>query len=431
MLLATMARLLVYNATLIDLLFVVGIHYAQASSSFCAAPTSCRLIPYGLLGGQLEQTHLVAADLRKVVVEIPRNSNERPVMLLTSECLQNIRPYTYLHQGKMRVGMNLASEVVEVRNNSKTCKAVAGAWHLVSGEGFNNHNLYENMVLCIMPLHLLSRVTCTSQQLRVTHYGNTNPSLPFKPLYEAIADYQPWLGLLAGLSEYNYSCLEFDRLLILKSYWAFNLPLPVNHHNYIYSFARTVLASTGLSAVKPERCSIKLLYATRQGRSRGVANEHALLKALNQTFDNVVVEEIGRFNISEQIALVRSADVLLAPHGAALCHALWMVPGSVVIELFPFESAHTMYRNLAVLSGKTYLSWQTKKFDDVLIQKGTVHRGHSYVVNITELTRVLQTAKMIVANNVDDRWIRSDGTLYEYRLFEPENLRQHVCNRSV
>lgn len=79
------------------------------------------------------------------------------------------------------------------------------------------------------------------------------------------------------------------------------------------------------------------------------------LRTLPITFEVVAFED---YPLADQVRLVHRVDIMVAVHGAALSHLLFMRPGAAVIEIFPYGFRKTIYRNLAALMGVQYASWQ-------------------------------------------------------------------------
>ena len=72
--------------------------------------------------------------------------------------------------------------------------------------------------------------------------------------------------------------------------------------------------------------------------------------------------------IKEQASTIFTCDILIGLHGAGMTAALWMYPGSVVIEILDQEHlAAAYYRNVAHLSGHTYFK----------VAKDTIESDHS------------------------------------------------------
>jgi hypothetical protein len=76
------------------------------------------------------------------------------------------------------------------------------------------------------------------------------------------------------------------------------------------------------------------IYVSRKdARLRRVLNEESLIAALqSRGFARVV---LSRMPIARQVRLFRSAEAVVAPHGAGLAHIAWCRPGTKIIEFFP------------------------------------------------------------------------------------------------
>ena len=55
----------------------------------------------------------------------------------------------------------------------------------------------------------------------------------------------------------------------------------------------------------------------------------------------------------EQFELFSSHGILIAPHGAGLTNTMFLPPGAVVMEMFPYHMHHPRYTGLAFHSGVT------------------------------------------------------------------------------
>lgn len=88
-------------------------------------------------------------------------------------------------------------------------------------------------------------------------------------------------------------------------------------------------------------------YVTRGGQrnNRRVVNEDELVTRLQlHGFDTI---DPAQLSVSEQIRAFAEADIIVAPHGAALANLVFASPGACVIELFPRGSAVPDYWKLA------------------------------------------------------------------------------------
>jgi capsular polysaccharide biosynthesis protein len=77
------------------------------------------------------------------------------------------------------------------------------------------------------------------------------------------------------------------------------------------------------------------IYITRgpSANNRSIVNEPELLELLAAR-DFVPVDP-GQLSVVEQIRTFATADLIVAPHGAALANIIFASPGSTLIELFP------------------------------------------------------------------------------------------------
>lgn len=107
-------------------------------------------------------------------------------------------------------------------------------------------------------------------------------------------------------------------------------------------------------------------YAVVFSRSstRLILNQAQLVMALAQEFQmRVVTVSLEEQSFSSIVQLLSSASMLLSMHGAQLITSLFLPPGAVVVELFPFAvnpDQYTPYRTLASLPGMDlhYIPWR-------------------------------------------------------------------------
>lgn len=108
----------------------------------------------------------------------------------------------------------------------------------------------------------------------------------------------------------------------------------------------TQLADTGVKRLYIPRVNVKM---------RRVVNEAAVIERLSalgfQVFDN------AEYSIEDQARGFRSADIVVAPHGAGLSNIVYSRPGTAVVEIIPegYDQGVTSYRSLADLLGLRYL----------------------------------------------------------------------------
>jgi capsular polysaccharide biosynthesis protein len=95
------------------------------------------------------------------------------------------------------------------------------------------------------------------------------------------------------------------------------------------------------------------IYLSREkARRRRVTNEPALWAELSaQGFAKVILEDLPW---PEQIATLRAARIVVAPHGAGLANLVFCAPGTRVIELVGRDYFNPVFWRLASLAGLDY-----------------------------------------------------------------------------
>ena len=63
-------------------------------------------------------------------------------------------------------------------------------------------------------------------------------------------------------------------------------------------------------------------------------------------------------DFENQISLSMGAKTMIGMHGAGLVHALWLKPGSTLIEIFPKNKRRWGYRNIANMLGLQYVEYR-------------------------------------------------------------------------
>ena len=297
---------------------------------------------------------------------------------------------------------------IEVRQE-RECRKVSGKWLLGTCGGHSN-NLYDDFAVNTYPLWLAhNKFNSAHDEVMVSHMKRRNgcsPPVRFPQLYKAFGGYEEWLeDVMKGAS-----CVELEEAVVTEGsfYWQIE---PVQHdlkHGVnlpMQSFVAQLLARTPIAPEQQSsnRCRKSLiLYAKRSGSVRRIENDDEFNEMLDSfsTGNNVVrTVEMGDLPFHRQIELVRTASIYIFPHGAGGGHILWLKPGAVAIELMPFGWANPMYRNLAVMTGKTFLGYQASQRPD------NVWRSANYTVTIKDFHKLLVRADAIIANNFADNWV--------------------------
>eukprot|EP01026_Neomeris_dumetosa_P005253 TRINITY_DN1146_c0_g1_i8.p1 TRINITY_DN1146_c0_g1~~TRINITY_DN1146_c0_g1_i8.p1 ORF type:complete len:561 (+),score=40.83 TRINITY_DN1146_c0_g1_i8:80-1762(+) len=109
-----------------------------------------------------------------------------------------------------------------------------------------------------------------------------------------------------------------------------------------------------------DKAKLQVIWPSRQGFSRNIENEDEVIQfldekvtALGHSFQSVHLEKI---DLVSQMRFVRSADVLVGLHGAALTHAFVMPQTSALIEL-ELEHRGEAYRNTGIWRNLYYTKY--------------------------------------------------------------------------
>ena len=99
------------------------------------------------------------------------------------------------------------------------------------------------------------------------------------------------------------------------------------------------------------------------------------------------------------------------------------------MQLFPHESSDPMYRNMAMLTGKVYLSWQAQAFTHPNATLGAAgylptygeagyhfNSNSAFRVDTGQLAPILQSAALVVRTNMGVGWVPVNADKHTTRL---------------
>ncbi|QYY36946.1 glycosyltransferase family 61 protein [Ruficoccus sp. ZRK36] len=142
----------------------------------------------------------------------------------------------------------------------------------------------------------------------------------------------------------------------------------------------------------PDRCPSKrvegkpLVYITRNdGSVRTIQNENALLPRLKEW--GFVTLSMSGMSLDEQAWLFNHAQVILAPHGAALASLAYCEPGTRVIELFADSYLKPYYAEIALRRELKYRFMLCPHCPD----SKNPRQGDSMVVDLDELEALVRS----------------------------------------
>ena len=136
---------------------------------------------------------------------------------------------------------------------------------------------------------------------------------------------------------------------------------------------------------RPYTCdSVEHSYMSRQ-----IANEEELLAALRaEPGVNVTLRDFACRPPREQAAAMAATDVLVAMHGAALMHSVFLPDGAAVVEMLPKPETWRLFEHLARLRGLGYLVWTNP--DDSTIRRDD--RGEYITVAVAAVLDAFRAA---------------------------------------
>lgn len=180
----------------------------------------------------------------------------------------------------------------------------------------------------------------------------------------------------------------------------------------------------------------RMTLILRDGNTRKIINEKLLIKTLKKLPVELGVYRFGTISFSDQVAIIDQTDILMAMHGAALTHVLFMRPNSFVIELFPYGFRKTVFDNISRLMGLKYMFWQNTHQNNTIFDWDYVenHRftqvpkenivGHAidwYNMDSKNYWRNQDT--IVDIPELLNVWISAfDSSIEEYLIYQPWGL---------
>jgi len=133
-----------------------------------------------------------------------------------------------------------------------------------------------------------------------------------------------------------------------------------------------------------ERGAERRIYLARRGR-RKIANEADIAPILARFgFETVAMEGL---ELAAQVAAVRGAGVVVAPHGAALAHLVHVTEGGTLVELLPPRISNPSFFMLAGACGLRYAA--IRGCED-RASRGQPAGAADFTVDTADLERVLR-----------------------------------------
>lgn len=315
------------------------------------------------------------------------------------------------------------------------CLKVSGVWLLLADGGHSQDNVFEEGITSWYPSYLVTHYALKGIDLSsvsITHVdGNRKGFLAFQDVYQMYGRYVPWQMVVERGGSSNSSCVEFETAITINSFYSWlDRPVMAGHNRGLTSFASSLAHHFSRITDHPGTCRRKLVFAARARSYRCIVNKEEVLAAINKTLPGyeIVVVDMAVLSLSKQIQLVRTADIFMFEHGGAGPLVMMQSPGTVSLEVFPWGFADPMYRNMAIMTGKIYLSWQNP--DKSKAVGDTNDRNTNTIVDIPALMAVVTSAKHVVNNNVANKFVRTSGEPYDRKLcgWCGEDQREYACH---
>lgn len=129
-----------------------------------------------------------------------------------------------------------------------------------------------------------------------------------------------------------------------------------------YAYTATGLAAKGVKH-HPKYPPRKITLVDRaNANGRGLYNREEVINAVKATgVPYEIVPAMHALSFVQQVTLMSSTGILIAPHGAALANSMFLPAHSVVVEMFPYLMKKNTYRHLCAMMDLHYYplySWE-------------------------------------------------------------------------
>ena len=99
----------------------------------------------------------------------------------------------------------------------------------------------------------------------------------------------------------------------------------------------------------PTHTKLNVLYLAREGNTRQIVNEKAILNSLTNLSQTVSIDKVyfAPLSFTQQVNYMVRTDIVFGVHGAGFVNILFLLPNSGVLELFPRRYTKEHYHNMA------------------------------------------------------------------------------------
>ncbi|XP_071172661.1 protein O-linked-mannose beta-1,4-N-acetylglucosaminyltransferase 2-like isoform X2 [Mytilus edulis] len=205
------------------------------------------------------------------------------------------------------------------------------------------------------------------------------PPGDYRALYELFTNYQPQYKIdLQGIEQQHGKEVQDGRELVCFSSAIVGLLTDTLWYNYGFIGPQGPILDSTVNAHQIKSTSnfilhhldsnaqhsIDFIVLISRKENRKIMNEDDLVKAILQEFSmKVVTISSETHSLTDMITLVSNAKGVIGMHGSLLILAMFLKPGSFLIELFPYAVSpvqYTPYKTLANIKGLeiNYASWE-------------------------------------------------------------------------
>ncbi|KAI4143730.1 MAG: hypothetical protein LQ340_006894 [Diploschistes diacapsis] len=130
------------------------------------------------------------------------------------------------------------------------------------------------------------------------------------------------------------------------------------HSALLDVFSQRIMSFLGVDRSIENNDSPLVLTFIDRREKRQLIEKEDYVEEVKRTYPQIKIQMVNFAAIpfTEQLRIIRDTDVLVGAHGAGLTHALFLRPGSAMVEILPADFNHKGFRNLARLMGHRYFS---------------------------------------------------------------------------
>ncbi|XP_078073042.1 protein O-linked-mannose beta-1,4-N-acetylglucosaminyltransferase 2 [Mustelus asterias] len=242
---------------------------------------------------------------------------------------------------------------------------------------FNSDNLMHVFHDDLLPIYYtIQQFPDLDQDLRLVFMEGWSEGSHFD-LYKTFSNKQPLLkDQLKGLGKLLCFTKSYVGLSKMTTWYQYGFLQPQGPKanllvsgNEIRQFANFMVQKLNVTRNSGGEGYIVLFSRTL---NRLILNEAELILVLAQEFQmKLVAVSLDDYSFGHLVGLISGASMLISMHGAQLVTALFLPPGAVVVELFPYAvnpENYTPYKTLASLPGMDlqYVAWQNTKEENTV-----------------------------------------------------------------